>query len=187
MYRVTELHREEELSYGDVLQEQRSKHPIILSFALFCAEAHRRPLAPGTLARYATGKFLSPKIPWNGLWKQRKAACLELNFLFIPWGDTAHTQVKVHILWLHAPDHEAVPLPTPFSIWISGLGKKWTSGNLSKLLFRALTYLLKNKTRPWTGSLTLWAWKPCSHIVKFPPSLQNWEDWISLPGVGSHP
>lgn len=113
MYRVTELHREEELSYGDVLQEQRSKHPIILSFALFCAEAHRRPLAPGTLARYATGKFLSPKIPWNGLWKQRKAACLELNFLFIPWGDTAHTQVKVHILWLHAPDHEAVPLPTP--------------------------------------------------------------------------
>lgn len=45
--------------------------------------------------------------------KTAKTACLELNFLFIPWGDTAHTQVKVHILWLHAPNHEAVPLPTP--------------------------------------------------------------------------
>lgn len=100
-------------SYGCVLQEQKAKHSINLSFALYCAEAHRRPLAPGTLARCVTGQFHSPKIPWNRLWEHWKAACLELSFLFILWGDTAHMQVKVHLLCLHTPDHEAVPLPTP--------------------------------------------------------------------------
>lgn len=163
MYRVTELHRREELSYGNVLQEQKFKHPINLSFA----EAHRRLLAPGTLARYVTGQFHSPKIPWNGLWKHWKATWLELSFVFTPWGDTAHVQVTVHILWLHASDHEAVPLPTPccnLNFWLWEEMNQWKS---SKTTF--LTSHISAKELNQAMDWFLWAWKPCSQIVEFSP------------------
>lgn len=184
MYRVTELHREEELSYGNVLQEQRSKHPINLSFALFCAEARRRPLAPGTLQGMSQENFFLPRFPEMGF-ENWKTACLELNFLFIPWGDTAHVQVKVRILWLHAPDHEAVPLPTPLfhlSFW---LWEEMNQGKSFKTTFLSSHISVKKQNQTMDGFFNLASMKALL-TCKFPP-LQNWEEWVSLPGVGSHP
>lgn len=138
MYTVTEFLRGEELSYGDTLQEQKSKHLISPSFALLCAEAHGRSPASHCPCKvcYRTVSFSPDTLKWALTMVKNCLSWAVISLHPSRW-HIPHATFRIFMV-LTA---RLCPHLYLFAIWIPGFRKKWASRNHSKLLFWAPIYL----------------------------------------------